>query len=323
MTTVALQAVRLSKRYGDRSAVEDISFEARSGEVLGLLGPNGAGKTTTIRLLTTMLTPTGGTFRVAGQPATAVAEIRRQIGVLPESSGYPRHQTGVEYLRYHARLYGLRSSTARRVSDRLLTDLELEERAGSPISTYSRGMRQRLGIARALVNDPAVVFLDEPTLGLDPAGQTQILAIVDDIARSRGATVVLSTHTLPEVEQVCSSVLILHRGKVQVFGTVGEVIEKAVVERSAQLRVPADHVERARAALVRLPGLSVEVVEARPDVLRISLRASGGGPSTRAGDAMNPAIVAVAKAGVPVLSFEVEGARLPEAYRKIMATDVR
>ena len=322
MTSVTLEAVELSKRYGSRSAVEDISFVARSGEVVGLLGPNGAGKTTTIRLLTTMLAPTSGTFWVGGQPATASAEIRRRVGVLPESNGYPRHQTGREYLRYHARLYGTSRSAAGGVADRLLTELGLDERAGSPISGYSRGMRQRLGIARALVNDPAVVFLDEPTLGLDPAGQSQVLAIIRDIAQGRGATVVLSTHTLPEVEEVCSSVLILDRGKVLVSGSVGEVIEMAVVERSAQLRVPTEHVPRARLALAGVPGLSVEVVEGQPDVLRFSLRASPGGPSMRASNAMNHAVVAVAEAGVPILSYQVEGARLSDAYRKVTATDV-
>ena len=206
MASVTLEAMGLSKRYGSRSAAEDISFVARSGDVVGLLGPNGAGKTTTIRLLTTMVAPTSGTFRVAGLPPTASAEIRRRVGVLPESSGYPGHQTGREYLGYYGRLYGLDSRTAGRVADRLLADLGLDERAGSPIAGYSRGMRQRLGIARALVHDPAVVFLDEPTLGLDPAGQSQVLAIIRDIAQGRGATVVLSTHTLPEVEEVCSSV---------------------------------------------------------------------------------------------------------------------
>ena len=322
MTSVTLKAVGLTKRYGSRSAVEDISFVACSGDVVGLLGPNGAGKTTTIRLLTTMLAPTSGTFWVAGQPATASTELRRRVGVLPENNGYPRHQTGREYLRYHARLYGMSSGAAVGVSDRLLAELGLNERAGSPISGYSRGMRQRLGIARALVHDPAVVFLDEPTLGLDPAGQSQVLAIIRDIAQGRGATVVLSTHTLPEVEEVCSSVLILDRGKVLVSGSVGEVIEMAVVERSAQLRVPGEHVQRASLALAGVPGLSVEVVEGQPDVLSISLRASPGGPSIRAGNAMNPAVVAVAEAGVPILSFQVEGARLADAYRKVTATDV-
>jgi ABC-2 type transport system ATP-binding protein len=248
MAAVTLEALHLSKRYGNRNAVEDVSFVARSGDVVGFLGPNGAGKTTTIRLLTTVLAPTSGTFRVAGQPPTAAAEIRRRVGVLPESSGYPRHQTGRGYLRYHARLYGMGRSAAREVADRLLAELGLDERAGSPISAYSRGMRQRLGIARALVHDPVVVFLDEPTLGLDPAGQSQVLAIIRDIAQRRGATVVLSTHTLPEVEEVCSSVLILDRGKVQVFDTVGKVIELAGVELSAQLRVATGHVQRASLA---------------------------------------------------------------------------
>jgi ABC-2 type transport system ATP-binding protein len=323
MTSITLEAVRLSKRYGHRGAVEDISFVARAGEVVGLLGPNGAGKTTTIRMLTTMLTPTSGTFLVAGQPASAAAEIRRRVGVLPESSGYPGHQTGVEYLRYHARLYGMPWRAAHRVADRLLMELGLGDRAGSLISGYSRGMRQRLGLARALVHDPVVVFLDEPTLGLDPAGQAQVLAIIRSIAQSRGATVVLSTHTLPEVEEICSSVLILDRGRVQISGSVGEVIEMAVVERSATLRVPMEHVERARQAVARIPGLSGEPVDGQPDVLRIALRPSAGGPSIQSGNAMNAAMVAVAQAGVPVLSFQVEGARLSDAYRKVTATDAR
>jgi ABC-2 type transport system ATP-binding protein len=323
MASITLEAVQLAKRYGRRSAVEDVSFVARSGDVVGFLGPNGAGKTTTIRLLTTVLAPTSGTFRVAGQPPTASAEIRRRVGVLPESSGYPRHQTGREFLRYHARLYGMSTTAAREQADRLLAELGLDERASSPISAYSRGMRQRLGIARALVHDPVVVFLDEPTLGLDPAGQSQVLAIIRDIAQSRGATVVLSTHTLAEVEEVCSSVLILDRGRVQVFGSVGKVIELAGVERSAQLRVAAEHVQRARLALAGVPGLRVEVVEGHRDVLSISLRASSGGGSIRAGNAMNPAVVAVAEVGVPILSFQVEGARLSDAYRKVTATDVR
>ncbi|HWI00390.1 MAG TPA: ABC transporter ATP-binding protein, partial [Propionibacteriaceae bacterium] len=153
--------------------------------------------------------------------------------------------------------------------------------------------------------------------------QSQILAIIRGIAERRGATVVLSTHTLPEVEEVCSSVLILDRGKVLVSGTVGEVIEMAVVERSGLLRVPAEHVERAIQALSGVAGLSVDAVEGQPDLLSISLRTSPSGPSMRAGNAMNPAVQAVAEAGVPVLSFQVEGARLSDAYRIVTATEVR
>ncbi len=311
MATVTLDARALTKRFGTRTAVDEVSFTARQGEVVGLLGPNGAGKTTTIRLLTTVLAPTSGEFSVDGIPSDQPSEIRRRVGVLPESAGYPAHQTGGEFLRYHARLFGLPRGDAAAVAERLLTEVGLAERASSRISTYSRGMRQRLGIARALVNDPVVVFLDEPTLGLDPAGQRQILGIVRDAAQRRGATVVLCTHTLPEVEEICTSVLILDRGRVLTSGTVNEVTHAVASTRSALLRVRLDSVDRARSALGAVAGLAVEADSDRPDVLRITLAGDRAGT----GDgAMNVALRAVLAADVPVLSFDVDGARLSDAF---------
>jgi ABC-2 type transport system ATP-binding protein len=224
---MTLEAHALTKAYRALVAVEELSFAARPGEVIGLLGPNGAGKTTAIRVLTTILLPTSGSFTVAGIPHTRPAEIRQRVGVLPESAGYPEQQTGIEFLRYHARLYGHSRASADATAAVLLRDVGLADRQSSPISTYSRGMRQRLGIARALVNDPAVVFLDEPTLGLDPAGQEQIMRVIDGMARERAATVVLSTHLLAEVEEVCSRVLILNRGHLVADGTVAEVTQRA------------------------------------------------------------------------------------------------
>ena len=231
------------------TAVEPLDIEVEAGVVLGFLGPNGAGKTTLIRMVTTILRPTAGSFEVAGIPDGRPEDIRRRIGVLPESAGYPDGQTGEEFLRYHARLYGQSASSARATARRLLDEVRLGERGGSLVSGYSRGMRQRLGIARALVNDPQVVFLDEPTLGLDPAGQRQVLALVSRIARERGATIVLSTHLLGEVEDVCDRVLIIHRGRVLVYGTVAEVASRAAGPRAAQMRVPAEQSDRAREAL--------------------------------------------------------------------------
>ena len=247
--SAAVEARGVEKRYGSLVAVADLSFEAAKGEILGVLGPNGAGKTTAIRVLTTILAPTRGTFAVAGVPHTRAAEIRRRIGVLPESAGYPEHQTGEEYLRYHARLYGRSRAGARAVAAVLLDEVGLADRARSLISTYSRGMRQRLGIARALVNEPQVVFLDEPTLGLDPAGQRQMLAVVRRIAQERGATVLLSTHLLAEVEETCSRVLILNRGRAVALGTVAEVAARAAAPRAARLSIPAADKERALRAL--------------------------------------------------------------------------
>lgn len=219
----ALEATALTKRYGTRTGLQDLTFTVGRGEVLGLLGPNGAGKTTAIRVLTTVLRPTSGSFRVAGE--IEPVRIRQQIGVLPESAGYPGRQTGTEYLRYHGRLFGMSRADSATTAARLLDDVGLTDRGSSRIATYSRGMRQRLGIARALVNDPSVVFLDEPTLGLDPAGQRQVLTMIARIATGRGATVVLSTHALPEVEQICDRVLILSRGRVIAEGTVAEVAQ--------------------------------------------------------------------------------------------------
>jgi ABC-2 type transport system ATP-binding protein len=224
---MTLEAHAVTKAYRALVAVEELSFTAEAGEVIGLLGPNGAGKTTAIRVLTTILAPTSGSFAVAGIPHTRPAEIRRRVGVLPESAGYPEQQTGIEFLRYHARLYGHSRASAGATAAVLLRDVGLADRQSSPISTYSRGMRQRLGIARALVNDPAVVFLDEPTLGLDPAGQERIMRVIDGMARERAATVVLSTHLLAEVEEVCSRVLILNRGHLVADGTVAEVTQRA------------------------------------------------------------------------------------------------
>jgi len=320
MTSTTVEAARLTKHYGSRSAVENVSFTASQGEIVGLLGPNGAGKTTTIRLLTTVLVPTSGDFSIAGHPSTSPGEIRRCVGVLPESSGYPAYQTGGEYLRFFARLYGLSRSQARSLAAELLATVGLEGRAGSPISTYSRGMRQRLGIARSLINDPVVVFLDEPTLGLDPAGQAQVLDLIRTIAKSRAATVVLSTHLLPEVEEVCSKVVILHHGRVAGAGSVAEVIKTALIEQSATLRVPLDRVERARNVLAGFPNLTVDQVAEQPDVVSLSI--DGAGTDAGSSDVMNAALAAITAAGIPVLHFELEGARLSDAFFKMTSEAV-
>ena len=187
--TPAVETHGVAKQYGSLVALDNLTITVQPGEVLGVLGPNGAGKTTAVRVLTTILSPSRGSFAVDGIPHTRPTEIRRRIGVLPESAGYPERQTGEEYLRYHARLYGHSRASARAVAQALLEEVGLSERRESLIATYSRGMRQRLGIARALVNDPHVVFLDEPTLGLDPAGQRQVLGNVRRIAqRARGGS---------------------------------------------------------------------------------------------------------------------------------------
>jgi len=307
--SASVEARGVRKEYGGLVAVEDLTFAVDRGEILGVLGPNGAGKTTAIRVLTTILAPTRGTFVVAGVPHTRPADIRRQIGVLPESAGYPELQTGEEYVRYHARLFGHGRASARAVAHTLLAEAGLRERGRSPIGSYSRGMRQRLGIARALVNEPQVVVLDEPTLGLDPAGQRQVLALVRRIARERGATVLLSTHLLDEVEETCSRVLILNHGRVAAEGTVAEVSRQAAAPRSARLRVPADAVPDALRILASVRGVhAAEPADGQPGTLAL------GFEENQASGPANDALCALADAGVSVLFFELEGARLSDAF---------
>jgi ABC-2 type transport system ATP-binding protein len=300
-----VQARGVRKEYGELVAVDDLTFEIDAGEILGVLGPNGAGKTTAIRVLTTILAPTRGTFRVADVPHSRPNEIRRRIGVLPESAGYPERQTGEEFLHYQARLYGHNHRSAAAIVEQLLREVGLHDRRRSLIATYSRGMRQRLGIARALVNEPRVVFLDEPTLGLDPAGQRQVLSLVRDIAKGRGATVLLSTHLLAEVEDACSRVLILNRGRVAAAGTVAEISRKASAPRGARLRVAAEFVPEALRILSGSRRIhAAERGDAQPGTLALTLASEDS-------SLVNGILCALAEAGVPILSFELEG-RTPE-----------
>jgi len=302
-----LQARGLTKRFGERVAVHELSLTAGPGDIVGLLGPNGAGKTTAIRMLTTMLAPTRGEFSVDGVPSSRPGEVRRRIGVLPESSGYPEQQTATECLSFYGQLFGVSRQQASRTAARLLDEVGLSSRTSSPVGTFSRGMRQRLGIARALLNDPAVVFLDEPTLGLDPAGQRQVLAILRDIA-GRGATVVVSTHLLSEVEQVCNRVLILDRGRVVTQGSVAEVVQTAAGARRGRLVVAPESLDSARQAACSVPGVSADADE-QAGALTLTVGQPGSGSWQ-----LNAALRAVLDAGVPVLSFQLDASRLTEAF---------
>ena len=310
-TGPALSVEGISKSFGSTVAVRDLSFDAGAGEVIGLLGPNGAGKTTAIRVLSTIYPPTSGKFAVGAIPHTKPSDIRPLIGVLPESAGYPLHQSGTEFLRYYARLFGHSAQRAREIAQVLLMEVGLTDRGGSPIATYSRGMRQRLGVARALVNGPSVIFLDEPTLGLDPAGQRQILALIRDVARERGATIILSTHFLDEVEEVCSRVIIMNRGDVIAEGTVAEIKRKAA-PRSARVRVPEEMRERALAALKQAPGVAAV---GSADEGRAWLNVTFD-PASMDSEQMaaNGAVRSLLNADVPIQSFELEGGRLSDAF---------
>jgi ABC-2 type transport system ATP-binding protein len=172
----------------------------------------------------------------------------------PESHGFPENVTGAEYLTYFGRLYGQRKSEAKRRAASLLREVALENRARSLLSTYSRGMKQRLGIARALINEPPLLFLDEPTPGLDRRGQRELLALLRSISRDHGAGIILCSHLLSEIEEVCDDVIILRSGEIVASGTVAEVMRKTW-HNIVQIRIPERSVAWAKEALEGIPGV--------------------------------------------------------------------
>jgi ABC-2 type transport system ATP-binding protein len=206
----ALSVDHLSRRFGDRVAFDDVSFEVGRGEVFGFLGPNGAGKTTTVRTLGTLIAPSSGSAAVAGIPLTPAngARIRRRISIMPESPGLYLRLSVRENLDCFADLYGVPGPRAR--IDRALRAVDLLDRAADVCATLSKGLRQRVALARALLSDPDVLFLDEPTAGLDPVGARDVHDLIGGLRRD-GVTIFLTTHRLDEAETLCDRVAILDR----------------------------------------------------------------------------------------------------------------
>ena len=302
-------------RYGRTVAVDAVTFEARSGEVLGLLGPNGAGKTSLIRALTTILPLAAGEAIIAGIDRRYPNLIRSRIGVLPESSGYPAHQTVIEFLRYHGRLFGIPGKVANEWGLRLLNEMGLGAQAYSLIRTFSRGMVQRLGIARALINRPVVLFLDEPTLGLDPAGQDEVLRRLRNVATDEGTTVILSSHLLDDVARVCDRIVIMNKGQLVSTGSVEEVVRQAGVSRSIRVRIASTDVDHAISRLSREQKiLSVKSTASWAGEIRVDI-----GDSVT--DGANLVAAALIAADIPLLSLELEGTTLNDAFLRLTTWD--
>ena len=302
-----LMAKDLRKSYGRRPALHGLSFSLQAGRVLGFLGPNGAGKTTAIRILTTILESDSGFFFVDGISSEYPERIRSKIGVLPESLGFPKQITGIELLTYFGQLYGRTENEARMHSSELLEEVGLQERGKSLVGTYSRGMRQRLGIARALINEPAVVFLDEPTLGLDPRGQQELLLLVQKIARERNAGVVLCSHQLSEIEGICDDVIILMSGQIIASGSVAEVVQHSR-QNVLRLHVPGESVLKAQRILEALPYITkVTATGGIAGWLAVEQNHSNDEASLEKQLANNRILDALIRMEIPVLGFEAEG----------------
>ena len=222
-----IQTSKLTRRYGPQVAVDDLTLEIDEREIFGFLGPNGAGKTTTILMLLGLTEPTAGTARVLGfDPAHDPLEIKRQVGYLPENVGFYDDLTGRENLRYMARLNQLPENAAGAKIEEALSIVGLNGEGDKLVGAYSRGMRQRLGIAELLIKDPKLLILDEPTLGLDPDGTNKMLDLILSLSRNRGITVVLSSHQLEQVQRICTRVGIMIKGKLVALGSIDELARR-------------------------------------------------------------------------------------------------
>ncbi|MSQ76838.1 MAG: ATP-binding cassette domain-containing protein [Nitrospiraceae bacterium] len=271
---VAIETIKLRKTYGTLAAVDDLTFQVYAGEVFGLLGPNGAGKSTTLRILITLLRPTSGQAIVLGHDVARDADlVRRLIGYVPQERAIDRFLTGREHLLLLADLYHLPKDEAQRRIPELLKLVDLEARADQPAKTYSGGMKRKLDIACGLLPNPKVLFLDEPTLGLDVQSRLRIWDYVRQL-KARGITIVMTTNYLDEADQLCDRLAILDGGRIRAMGSPAE-LKAGLGGDIVSLTIGAEDAGRIEALATALRVLPmVRAVTAKPSGLDIRVESS-------------------------------------------------
>lgn len=294
----------LTKYYGSRLAIEALTFNAERGEILGFLGPNGAGKTTTMRILTGYMPPTSGTVEIGGFDVMEQSlQVRRLVGYLPETVPLYPEMSVFEYLKFMADLRNVQN-VRERVGE-TLEMVRMQDRAASLIGSLSKGMRQRVGLAQALIHQPEVLILDEPTIGLDPAQIIEVRKLIQEIGRER--TVLLSTHILSEAQQVCNRVLIINKGRIVAEDTPGHLQSRLTGAQHVALRIRGESDELA-ALLEHIPGV-VSVNSNRNGTLEIEA-APGQDP--------RPELArAVISAGLDLLEMRQETMSLEEIFLQL------
>jgi ABC-2 type transport system ATP-binding protein len=294
----------LQKRYGDVHALDGVTFSVREGEVFGLLGPNGAGKSTTVRVLVTLTKPDAGSASVIGHDvAREQTAVRRAIGYVPQDSGVDQFGTGRENLMLQGRVQGMSGAALRSRSDDLLELVGIADAADRIVKTYSGGMRRRLDIALGLVHRPRVLFLDEPTTGLDPEARVAMWEEVSRLAQAESLTILLTTHYLEEADQLADRLAIVSRGKVVVEGTPSEL--KARLQGDAvQVELADGAVDRARSVLAEVGARPEQVIDGKTVVARVE----------HGGRALPGILTALEGAGVAVASVSISRPSLDDVY---------
>jgi ABC-2 type transport system ATP-binding protein len=272
MSSSVIQISSLTRRFGDKNAVDQLTLEVQAGEIFGFLGHNGAGKTTTVRLLNGVLEPTSGGARVLGlDPQTEGPALRAKTGVLTETPSLDERLTACDNLSIYADLYDVPQAD---VSDRvnsLLSEFELADRADEKVGGYSKGMKQRLALARALLHKPELLFLDEPTSSLDPVAARHVHSLVENLARQEGHTVFICTHNLVEAQRLCDRVAVMENGRLMALGTPSELTRQYVKRLDVDLEVGPDQMTSAMQILEGLPGLVIAAPKRENGILTLTL----------------------------------------------------
>ncbi|MFN8383048.1 MAG: ABC transporter ATP-binding protein [Anaerolineales bacterium] len=295
----------LSKQFHDFMAVDGVNLSVQSGQILALLGQNGAGKTTTVRMLTALLHPSRGWARVAGYDVVKNGhDVRASVGVLTEQHGLYMRMTAVEYLDYFGQVYSLSPSTRKMRSDNLLEYFGLTQASRRRIGEYSKGMRQKLALARAMMHDPGVLLLDEPTSAMDPESARLVR---DEIARLKSTkrTIVICSHNLTEVEALADKIAIIYRGRILMQGTLEEL--KAQVLGAPEYE--AKFSEAWNVSALEMPE-GVEMLSQTPSSLKVRVKRP---------EEMNPQILKMLSSkSAPVMAFQEEARTLEQVYLKVM-----
>jgi len=318
--TIRIRTRGLTKRYDDLVAVDHLDLDIHAGEIFGLLGQNGAGKTTTILMLLGLTEPSGGSARVVGlDPARGPLEVKRRVGYMPDQVGFYGDLTGRENLRYTARLNRVPRDLTETTIDEVLDQVGLSDRADDKTDTYSRGMLQRLGIADALVKDPDVLILDEPTTAIDPLGVGEVLELLRRLVRERGMAILLSSHLLNQVQSVCDRIGIFASGRLIGQGTMEELANRfgdgrREIEVGLDLPEGADDTD-ARAALRAVPGVAAVDDGSRPGDPWVLTVAPGHDPS----EVRSRVLAVVAAEALPLASIRAVLPSLEDVYRRAVA----
>lgn len=305
--SLAIETIDLTKRYGDLTAVNKLNIKVRSGTIHGFLGPNGAGKTTTIKILVGLLRPEGGRAIVLGEEVRGDnPRMRLRIGYMPELPKFPKHLRARELLDIYGQIYGIPIQERKNRIKKLIEIVGLKGRENDFIGEYSKGMQQRLGIAQALLSEPDLVILDEPSLGLDPVGMVEIREIIREIAKN-GATVFLSSHLLAEVEQICTHVSIIHRGVCLAEGPLRDVIGKIAGSAILEIEVAEN------------PYSVVENIRSLPFISRVKVEGNKIVVEVNADEDIRPKLSrAITEAGGTIIYMNTRIMSLEEAFIRLI-----